>query len=65
MEQNKVEQKNKISDSNEFVPKLVAKSLSLGQFLNLPRDLSFLINTDKSFQSLGALKKKELNILEE
>ena len=65
MEQNKFEHLNKISYSIQFVLKLVTKSLCLRQFLNLPRDLSFLINTGKSFQSLRAFKKKELNILEE
>ena len=59
------EQVNKISNSIQFAPQLVTKSLCLRQFLNLPRDLSFLINTSKSFQSSRAFKNKELNILEE
>ena len=49
---------NKISNSIQFVHKQVTKQASLRQFLNLPRDLPFLIYTVKSFQSLRAFKKK-------
>ena len=56
MEQNKFEPMNKIRYYIQFIPKLVTKSLCLRQFLNLPRNLSFLINTDKSFQSSRAFK---------
>ena len=65
MDQNKFEYVNKISNSIQFIPKLVTKSLCLTQFLNLPRDISFLINTGKTYQSLRAFKGKNLTFFEE
>ena len=56
---------NNISNFIQPAPKLVTKNLRLSQFLNLPRDLSLLVNTSKLFQSLRAFKNKVLNVLEQ